>query len=419
MSCPARLVALLGSGKEESMHRFSSILGVIALCGCMTDMHVLSVEDGGMPSSSMHDGLSESNGSAGAAAPSEMQPGTLHAMDMQPSEMPSEPQDPAVMQPEPGTEAMEPYPPDGSAIEDWPLCDDRATVLVTGLNAVTAIGVNQDSIYSATEGEVRRTLLDGSEDYLYLEQYVPRLLVDDDAVYWSSSSYDLNVRQGDADSSVLLPSHGAIEGVSQDADAIYAIADGNLVRVDKRSRAITTLAAGTSEVALHWSGTAVDDDYVFFVSYRGDADPDLERVRKDGSDRRMIYTGITTLMEPVTLLVERGVTGYVYAARARDLRRVSKRGEGSIMQSNVWLLQFHDFVEPVVAQDDACVYYGSYDSVVCFSKEDANTYLVLSTGNGHINALSVVGEDLYIGVASARQPIGANSWVGRVHCRPR
>jgi hypothetical protein len=167
------------------------------------------------------------------------------------------------------------------------------------------------------------------------------------------------------------------------------------------------LVAGDSETPLHWSGTAVDDEFVYFVSYEAQADElDLERVRKDGSGRERIASNISQLMQVVTLLVDER---HVYIASDYAIARVAITGG---MVEPVASLG-EGFMEPAVTQDDHCLYYSTDEAVLCYSKSDGSRQRVLPHA---ARVLRVHGSHLYLAVTNTGPAFDPNGWIGRVRC---
>lgn len=299
-----------------------------------------------------------------------------------------------------------------SARADRSECSDTASEIITGIDEIYGLAVTSTNVYVGTYDGVLRTGRDGGMGDLVLAQYVPRILADEHNLFWSSSSLDLNVQTEDGTSSVLLPSHGAIEGVSQDEDSIYAISDGYLVRVSKRTRAVTMLVDGTT-TPLHWSGTAADAAFVYFVSYPAQGNPMLERIGKDGTGREQLAADVTDAMVPVQLLVD---TRYVYIA---GYDKVSRVPVGGGTPETIATLSSASYGQELpLAQDESCIYYASDSALICLSKAGGSSELVLSVEEGTIRALAKSGSDLYFGVYVSGPAFDKKSWIGRVLCQP-
>jgi hypothetical protein len=376
-----------------------SVLG-----GCLSEVHVLATEDAGA-----------SDGGFDNAGRAEQAPGQADVADSC--------ADPADL-----SHCFNPFNPDGgspgamsapparteprAALADRAECSDTASEIITGIDEIYGLAVTSTKVYAATYDGVARSGRDGGTKDLVVADYVPRILADEQNLFWSSGNLDLNVWSEDGTSSVFLPSHGAIEGISQDDDSIYAISDGFLVRVSKQTKAVSMLVDG-STTPLHWSGTAVDAEHVYFVSYSADGNPLLERIGKDGNGREQLAVDITGLMQPVTLLVD---SSYVYIAGNSGLSRVPVAGGHPEILAGLTDASFGQ--EVPIAQDDSCIYYTSGSALLCLSKADGSQERVLSVDGGTIRALAKNGSDLYLGVYVDGPAFDKKSWVGRVQCQP-
>lgn len=338
-----------------------------------------------------------------AAAPAKASP--QRDMMMEPSAA-----EPSAMQPFAANPA-EPPPMIPSRSGPSP-CSKDTTKILTGFDDLYGLAVTTSDVYvGATDGVVRSDH-DGNDMVQVVDQQAARILADDDHLFWSTNSLDLNVQGHDNVSSVLLPSHGAIDGVSQDADAVYAISDGYLVSVSKATHEVTELVEGTAERPLHWSGTAVDDEYVYFISYEETGDSvDLERVRKtDGSKRERLASNVTQIMVPVQLMVD---ATSVYIGGYGLITRVPVAGGDPV---TIATLSASFGLDAVIAQDDVCVFYADDDKVMCVSKTDGTLSTVLSVDEGNVARLATHGSDLYFGVYVSGPAFDKQSWVGRLSC---
>jgi len=319
---------------------------------------------------------------------------------------------------EPG-EAVMVVPPEGApgfaeapVLVDYSGCENRPTVLLDGLDEIYALAVTEHNLYAATYVGVLNSGVDGGTSGVIVDQFVEVILADDQALYWTDGT-DLHAQGPDGVYTVFLPSHGTIGGFSQDADAVYALADGYLVRVDKATRAVQPLAEQTNEAILHWSGTVVDADHVYFVTYTEQGVVNLERIGKDGSGRDLVATNVAGLMEVLTLLID---DEYVYMGSTFGaISRVRKTG-GTVEP----LVLVDNFTgrDPPMAADAECLYYVSGDKVLCFSKADRSIKRVATVTEGRLSALAMHGTDLYIGAGNTGAAFDLNGWIGRVSCMP-
>jgi hypothetical protein len=163
---------------------------------------------------------------------------------------------------------------------------------------------------------------------------------------------------------------------------------------------------------LHWSGTAVDDIFVYFVGVGVNDIPNLERVNKsDGGGREVLLANVTSIMEPVNLMVD---SNYVYIAGNGQLARVPISGgklEPIVMFSNI-------SDASVVAQDDECVYFADGAALTCAPKSGGPQTLLLMLAAGRFAQLATSAGDLYVGVDPSwpahDQP--KQNWVGVLTC---
>jgi hypothetical protein len=357
------------------------------LSGCLTEARVLTMESGDDGGATMQNG--DMFGNAGAAEPG--------VVIMEPA--------PGIMQP--AATGMDPVD-----LDDRIECSDEAIVLLDELDEIYGLAVTSSSLYAGTYTGVLRSTHDGADRTLVVDEFVQRVLADEQWLYWGTGSLDLNVQGADGESEPLLRSHGSIEGVSQDQDAIYALSDGYLVRIDKTTRQVEPLVDGTRTTPLHWSGTAVDEDFVYFVSY-GDAGTDLERVRKDGSTRELVTAQVGQLMEVLTLLVDEG---YVYVASQYGIRRVLASGGGMIEPVSRTSKDFG--YGHAMAVDADCLYYIVSNSLLCWSKAKRSAEHVFTVVEGNLTALAVRGPDLFIGASNTGPAFAPNGWIGRLQCMP-
>jgi hypothetical protein len=314
----------------------------------------------------------------------------------------------------PGTDAppvLDVAPACGSgAVVMGSRCSAQARRLITEQADVYALSATASHLYAATWGGLSRVELSGGTVEELRDEYTTLVVADDRRFFWADSSSELYVQVDDGESELFLPTHSSIEAVSQDDDAIFAITDGYLMRVTKESRAVELLIDGTSGTnGLHWSETAVDDEHVYFISFADELA--LERIRKDGTERVLLASGIVNAMDRQWLLVD---DSHVYLSGAYNglLRVPVTGGEPERLPR----IHEHDWPDPVMTQDDACIYYADGASIYCLVKADCTTELVHTVPEGGVTALTMRGSELYFGVIADGPAVAPKGWVGSLSC---
>jgi hypothetical protein len=378
------------------------------LSGCLSEVTVLEPDEDGAATNGP--GRTDGFGNAGAAAPV---PNAGHQSDP----VMGQPSSPSTQTPP--VEGLMGAPPvrDISALCGGgpPVmgsrCSVTSTELLTELPDIYQLSATTDQLYvAAWDGIHRVQLSDGTIEQLY-DEYTTRVLAEDERFYWvDEKSLGLNVQSDDGPSAEFLPTHSNIDGLSQDDGAIYALTDGFVFRVPKETEEPQPLVDGTGVMqALHWSGLAVDDEHVYFISYPGDLV--LERIGKDGKGRMGLSAGLGGAMDRQSLLVD---DRHVYLAGSfGGLQRVPVIGGEAELLGRVYN---HGTADPLVAQDDDCLYYADLGIIYCLSKTECTTEIVYTADEGVINALTMHGSELYFGVyvdAPAATPKG---WVGSLQC---
>ena len=290
-----------------------------------------------------------------------------------------------------------------------PRCGNEPEVLITGLSDVYDLSVTDDHIYTATWGGIFRVPRAGGMRETLVDEFTSRVLADAERFFWNASSGEVFVQRETEEASSFLPTHSSVDGIEQDEDALFALTDGYLLRVPKDTGEAQILVDGTDGMtSLHWSGTALDDEHVYFVSYSTQLA--LERIGKDGTDRELLLADFGGAMDRTWLLVD---DAYVYYASINgSLKRVPLDG-GEPQQ----LSYSDEFASDLVmTADDECLYYADGPNIYCLAKDTCTTELVHSADEGSIMALAMHDGDLYFGVTVDGPAAAPQGWVGRLPC---
>jgi hypothetical protein len=297
-------------------------------------------------------------------------------------------------------------------------CARTPSEIAYGLDRVNALAVTTEAVYVATYSALVRSDRDGSHRRTVRDIYAEEILADDHTLFFTSDGAVHAVGNA-GENTIEGPEQGSILGLSQDADAVYAVDDEALVRIAKANARVTRLAGADTGAPVNFSRTAVDGDFVYFIAQLADEQRlDLERVRKDGTQRETLATDISDRdlgLMAVQLLVD---LRYVYIAGYGEISRVPiTGGDREVIAPNV---DVGLVLPPAIAQDDRCLYFYSDHALRCSSKVDDAQDEVFSLSRGRIAELAIDDHALYFAVDAPTTylspAIRGENWVGRVSC---
>jgi hypothetical protein len=311
---------------------------------------------------------------------------------------------------------------------DGDVCASAPVEVLDGLDIIESLAVNATQVYVSTDNGIVRSDRDGADRKRISDLRSPEIVADERALYWID---DMNLQATSiaGESTTAFAPVNQLEGLSQDADWIYAVAGSELVHIAKSGTGATALVGPKNGVTVDRSRTANDDSFVYFVTGSPSLGRfDLERVRKDGSERERLATNITDITDFVMaaqLLVDEN---YVYIAGDGEISRVPVTG-GEVERIVEGLAGLA--LPPPTAQDGHCLYYGDdgyfghegHDEAAtlkCISKSDGSLHTLFSLRSGRIVELAMAGDELYFGVTVERTfsipTIDGPDWVGRLTC---